>query len=103
MKFLTFIRDNARWLGAGVLMTLSSSFGQTYFIALSAAHIQATFGLTHGGWGTIYTVGTLMSAITLAQVGRLADRFKVRSLALITIAAFALFCLAMAAFVKVST
>lgn len=97
MQFPTFIRQNARWLGAGVLMTSSSSFGQTYFIALSAAHIQATFGLSHGGWGTLYTAGTLMSAITLAQVGRLADRFKVKTLALITIAAFAVVCLAMAA------
>jgi len=97
MKVVSFIRENARWLGAGVLMTASSSFGQTYFIALSAAQLQATFGLSHGGWGTLYTAGTLMSAIVLTQVGPLADRFKVRTLALITIAAFTLCCLAMAA------
>lgn len=97
MKLASFVRDNARWLGAGVLMTSSSSFGQTYFIALSAAHLQAAFNLSHGGWGTLYTAGTLMSAIVLTQVGPLADRFKVRTLALITIAAFALVCLAMAA------
>jgi MFS family permease len=59
--------------------------------------VQSAFGLSHGGWGGIYTLGTLLSAVTLVQVGRLADRFKVRSLALATIAAFALVCLAMAA------
>lgn len=96
MPFLPFIRENARWLGAGVLLTVSSSFGQTYFIALSAAHLQNAFGLSHGGWGGIYTIGTLMSALTLMQVGRLADRFKVKTLALATIALFVVMCLAMA-------
>jgi MFS family permease len=97
MKVASFIRENARWLGAGILMTSSSSFGQTYFIALSAAHLQAAFTLSHGDWGALYTAGTLMSAIVLTQVGALADRFKVRTLALVTIAAFALCCLAMSA------
>ncbi len=96
MRFLPFIRENARWLGAGVLLTCSSSFGQTYFIALSAAHLQEAFHLSHGGWGGIYTMGTLMSAAALMQVGRLADRFKVKTLALVTIALFVAMCLAMA-------
>ncbi len=96
MRLLQFIRENTRWLGAGVLLTSSSSFGQTYFIALSAAHVQSAFGLSHGGWGGIYTMGTLLSAVTLMQVGRLADRFKVKTLALATIALFIVMCLAMA-------
>ena len=96
MRLLQFTRENARWLGAGIVLTSSSSFGQTYFIALSAAHVQKAFELSHGGWGAIYTMGTLMSAATLMQVGRLADRFKVKTLALATIALFIVMCLAMA-------
>lgn len=96
MRLLTFVFDNARWLGAGVLLTWGSSFGQTYFISLSAGHVQSEFGLSHGGWGGIYTAGTLMSAILLTYVGRLADNFRVRTLALFTIAGLALMCLAMA-------
>ncbi|MFY0613454.1 MAG: MFS transporter [Hyphomicrobiaceae bacterium] len=96
MRLLQFTRENARWLGAGVLLTCSSSFGQTYFIALSAAHVQDAFDLSHGGWGGIYTMGTLMSAVALMLVGRLADRFKVKTLALATIALFIVMCLAMA-------
>lgn len=96
MRLITFVRENSRWLGAGTLLTFSSSFGQTYFIALSAGHLQAAFNLSHGGWGSIYTIGTLMSAALLMQVGRLADRFKVKTLALATIAMFIVVCLAMA-------
>ena len=51
MSTLRFVRDNARWLAAGILLTWSSSFGQTYFISLSAGHIRDTFGLSHGEWG----------------------------------------------------
>jgi MFS family permease len=96
MRFMPFFRENARWLMAGIVLTCSSSFGQTYFISLSAAHVQSAFGLSHGGWGAIYTMGTLLSAAALVNVGRLADRFRVKSLALLTIAAFVAMCLAMA-------
>ncbi|EQD36680.1 hypothetical protein B1A_17814, partial [mine drainage metagenome] len=30
-----FLRDNARWIASGFLLTLFSSFGQTFFIGLS--------------------------------------------------------------------
>lgn len=95
MPLWKFVRDNARWLAAGLVLTLASSFGQTYFISLSGGHIRDAFGLSHGGWGGIYSVGTLLSAITLVLIGRLADRFKVRTLAMVTLPAFAVVCLAM--------
>ena len=31
-----FYRRNARWLGVGLMLTLVSSFGQTYFISIFA-------------------------------------------------------------------
>lgn len=96
MTTLKFARDNARWLAAGVLLTWSSSFGQTYFISLSAASIRSAFGLSHGEWGGIYTIGTIISAVTLVQVGWLADRLRVRTLAVFVLIGFTAMCLAMA-------
>ena len=96
MTTLQFARDNARWLGAGVLLTWSSSFGQTFFISLSAAPIREEFGLSHGDWGGIYTIGTIISALTLVQVGWLADRLRVRTLAMFVLVGFIAVCLAMA-------
>ena len=69
-----FVRDNARWLGAGVLMTFASSFGQTFFIALFADPLRAATGLGHGGWGTLYAAATLTSAFAIGVVGHVADR-----------------------------
>lgn len=96
MKTVDFLRENARWLAAGMLLTWSSAFGQTYFIALSAGHLRETFGLSHGGWGLIYTIGTLCSAAVLLNVGHLADSLRIRTLAAFVIAGFAAMCLAMA-------
>lgn len=97
MTTLQFVRANARWLAAGVLLTWSSSFGQTYFIALSAGHLRDTFGLSQTGWGLVYTCGTLISAIVLVLAGPLADRLRIRALAMCVLAGFSLMCLAMAA------
>ena len=47
MPILAFLRDNAPWLTAGVLLTFLSSFGQTYFISIFAGEIRDTFGLSH--------------------------------------------------------
>ena len=97
MTTFRFGYDNARWLAAGVLLTWSSSFGQTFFIALSAGHLRETFNLSHGQWGGLYTAGTLLSAVVLLQTGALADRLRVRTLALYVLCGYVLVCLAMAA------
>jgi MFS family permease len=80
MPILAFLRDNAPWLTAGVLLTFLSSFGQTFFISIFAGKIMEDFGLSHGQWGGIYTVGTTASAALMVWAGGLTDRFRVRAL-----------------------
>ena len=96
MIFLSFLRENARWLAGGFLLTLFSSFGQTFFISLSAADIRADYGLTHGGFGTLYMVATLASALTLPYLGPIVDRFSVRGVALLVIPVLAVAAVSMA-------
>lgn len=91
-----FLTANARWLSAGMLLTCLSSFGQTFFIAIFAADIQAAFDLSHGTWGAMYTVGTTASALVMVWAGRQADVFRVRTLGALSLAALALACIAMA-------
>jgi MFS family permease len=80
MPILAFLRDNAPWLAAGVLLTFLSSFGQTFFISIFAGKIMEDFGLSHGQWGGIYTLGTTASAALMVWAGGLTDRFRVRAL-----------------------
>ncbi|SON55350.1 phosphoglycerate transporter family protein [Hartmannibacter diazotrophicus] len=68
-----FVRDNARWLGGGFLLTLFSSFGQTFFIGLSGNDLRQTFNLSGGAFGAIYMVATLASAASLPWLGRTLD------------------------------
>lgn len=93
---LAFILDNARWLAAGFVLALASSFGQTYFISLFAADIRAEFGLSHGDWGLIYMIGTLASAGMLIAFGGLADTLAARRAAVFGVLALAAACAGMA-------
>ncbi|WP_235678596.1 MFS transporter [Agrobacterium vitis] len=56
-----------------------SSFGQTYFISISGAHFRDAFRLSDGGLGTVYAIGTFLSAVTLTWAGRLIDYTTVRA------------------------
>lgn len=85
MNTLQFIGKNKRWLAAGALLTAGSTFGQTYFIALFGAQIRAAFELSHGDFGFLYMAATLASALTLVQLGRLADHMRLKTLGLATI------------------
>ena len=91
-----FIILNSRWLAAGALLTLMSSFGQTYFISIFAGEIRAAFNLSHGDWGAIYGFGTFASAIAMVWAGGLTDIMRVRRLGPIVLAALATSCLFMA-------
>ena len=96
MTLLAFLRDNARFLSVGVILTFSSSFGQTYFIAIFAAQIMAAYDLSDGQWGALYTLSTTASALMMFWAGALTDRFRVRGLARAVFPALAACCVAMA-------
>ena len=81
-RLLDYLRENAVWLSTGFLLTFMSSFGQTFLIAVFAADIRADFGLSHGGWGGIYAIGTMAAALAMMAAGGLTDRFRVRHLGL---------------------
>ncbi|MEE9313118.1 MAG: MFS transporter [Rhizobiaceae bacterium] len=95
MNYLTFIRENARWLSGGFLLCLFSSFGQTFFISLSGGHIRSAYGLSNGEWGSLYMFATLASALTLPVLGRIVDYMSVAKTALLVIPMLAAACLLM--------
>jgi MFS family permease len=76
--YFTFLRENLRFLAFGFVLTLSSSFGQTYYIALFSADIRGDFGLSHGDFGLLYSLATLASGLSLVWVGRQIDRVDLR-------------------------
>lgn len=95
MPIIRFLFDNARWIVAGFLLTFFSAFGQTYFISLSAGAVRDEFGLSHGGFGTLYMVATLASALTLPWLGRIVDWYSTRKVVFIVVPALAAACAAM--------
>ena len=99
----SFLRDNARWLLGGLVLTLFSSFGQTFFIAQFAAEIRAEHGLSHGGFGLLYMGATLASAATLVTLGRLVDVWPTVRVATLVVLALAASCLLMAGARSVAT
>ncbi len=91
-----YLQNNTTWLGAGVLLTFMSSFGQTFFISIFSGEIRAAFGLSHGAWGGLYSLGTTVSAVVMIWAGGLTDIFRVRVLGPAVLAGLALATVAMA-------
>ena len=75
-SYLNLLSHHRQILGMGVVLTMASSFGQTYFIGVIGPHIQASLFLSHTEWGTIYMAGTLLSALILPWTGAQIDRFS---------------------------
>ena len=92
----SFLVKNAPWLASGAILTLLSSFGQTFFISIFAAEIQTEFALSHGSWGGIYALGTTTSAVVMVWAGGLTDKFRVRTLGPLVLLLLAFACLLMA-------
>ena len=89
-SFLPLIRSEWRLLAFGVAMTFSSSFGQTYFIALFGGEVREDLGLSHGNFGAIYSAATLASALLLLKTGGLIDRMDLRRFSYLVIFGLAL-------------
>jgi MFS family permease len=85
-----------RLLLAGFLLALFSSFGQTFFIALFGAEIRGELGLSHGGFGVVYSAATLASGLLMLWLGALLDRVSLRAYAAIATAILAAACVLLA-------
>lgn len=75
-----------------MVISFSSSYGQTFFVSLFAAQIMATYGLSDGEWGAVYTVATTASAVLMFWAGAITDHFRVRVLVWVVMPALALTC-----------
>ena len=60
----------------GFIFTFFSSFGQSFFIGLFNSNIRADLNISHGQFGAIYALATLISSFTLIWVGKKIDDFK---------------------------
>lgn len=92
LSYVDFARANLRFVAYGFLITLASSFGQTYFIGIFGPALQQEFSLSHTQWGTIYMIGTLCSAAVLPFTGRYIDKLNLKHYTLLVCALFVVAC-----------
>lgn len=74
------------------MLTLLSSVGQTYFIALFGAQIRSEYGLSHGELGLVFSVATLVSAVCLIWAGRKLDDVDLRLYCTVVLVGLAFAC-----------
>ena len=96
LSYLAFIAAHGRMLAFGFLLTLFSSFGQTFFISLSGGYIREEFGLTNAEFGLLYSIATLGSATALIWAGRWIDTTGLRRYVTAVCLALAAACIGMA-------
>ena len=94
-SYFPLIKKDWRLLMFGFVMMFFSSPGQTYFISLFGGEIRHDLALSHGEFGAIYSLATLISALILLWSGTLLDRIDLRKFALGVVIALAVACLLM--------
>ncbi|WP_049722028.1 MFS transporter [Gilvimarinus polysaccharolyticus] len=93
--YLQFIRRNWPLLCFGFVSIFWGNFGQSFFVSWYGAHIQESLGLSAALYGSLYSAGTLGSALTIMAVGGLIDRWPLQRFAAAAGAGLMLACLIM--------
>lgn len=83
---------HARLLAFGLLATLFSGFGQTFFIGLFGGVWRQEFGLDYAQLGLIYSSATLVSGLLIIKVGRWLDDVPLPRYTALAVLAFAAGC-----------
>ncbi len=86
----------AATIAFGFLMTMSSGFGQTFFVSLFNPQLREAFALSHGDIGGLYFLGTLLSAATVIWLGKLIDQTDLKLYTGLVTVGLAVACLCMA-------
>jgi MFS family permease len=76
--YYLFLKNNLSGVSFGFLLTMISSFGQTFLISLYVPEIIESFGLSNASFGALYSVCTVTSSMILLSVGHFIDHKRVR-------------------------
>jgi MFS family permease len=79
LAYLQFIQKNSTLLVFGILMTLFSSFGQTFILALYIPFLMEDFQLNNTEISGFYAIATIGSALILPTVGKYIDQMDLRN------------------------
>lgn len=81
-QYLQFVVSERRLLSFGLTFTFFSSFGQTFLISLFVPFFLASFNLSNAGFGSLYSLATLTSAISLPWLGKWIDHLPLKRFSL---------------------
>ena len=101
LNYLQLFRNNRKILLFGVVLTLFSSFGQTFVLSLYIPWILESFELSRSFYSGLYAVATLTSAATLIFVGKYIDHVPLKRFTWFVMSGIFLACLVAAASVNV--
>ena len=87
--YFAFLASEARWLLFGLLLTFTSSLGQTFFISLFSQEIRGELGLGHAEFANYYAFGTIFGSVVLFWTGRLVDQVPLHLMAGFTLVGLA--------------
>ena len=73
---MTYLSLNKKVILFAFIFTFFSSFGQSFFIGLFNPSIRNELNITHGQFGTIYAVATILSSLVLIWFGKKIDEFN---------------------------
>ena len=90
---INFIYKNIHLLFFGFLIAFSSGFGQTFFISLFSNDFRQTFNLTNTEFGSLYSIATVLSAITIIWAGKLIDTVSLKKYTLVIVLGLGMTCL----------
>lgn len=80
--YLQFVLKERRLLSFGLTFTFFSSFGQTFLISLFVPFFLANFNLSNAGFGSLYSLATLSSALSLPWLGKWIDHLPLKRFSL---------------------
>lgn len=76
MNYIRLLRSEGPLLWFGLATALSTSFGQTFFIALSVPVFLKEFALGEAQFGMLYSLATVLGALALPYTGSFIDRIS---------------------------
>lgn len=82
-NYVEFVLRERRLLSFGFTFTFFSSFGQTFLISLFVPFFLGAFNLSNAAFGSIYSMATLASALTLPFAGRWIDHLPLKRFSLL--------------------